>query len=90
MNIGSDMSSSDHSVRGRVNLRVWMVVGALVLVAGALFLLQRPAEAQINFNQFIVAILLAIRNAFAGSPFFGFIVAIIDQLIEAFGGAISG
>lgn len=43
------------------------------------------AAAQIDFRQFICPILLAIRNAFATSPFFGFIQAIINQLLAQFG-----
>ncbi len=42
-------------------------------------------DAQINFNQIFCAILLSIRNAFAGSPFFGFIAAAINALLIAFG-----
>ena len=90
MDIENDISGSGQSALRRFNGRVWMVVGAFVLLAGALFLLQSPAEAQIDFRQTIVAILLSIREAFANSPFAGFILAIIDALIAAFGGVISG
>ncbi len=41
--------------------------------------------AQIDFRQFICPILIAIRNAFAASPFFAFIQAIINQLLAQFG-----
>ncbi len=90
MNIESDISGSGERALRRSNVRVWMVVVAFVLLAGALFLLQSPAEAQIDFRQIIVGILLSIREAFADSPFAGFILAIIDALIAAFGGVISG
>ena len=90
MNIGNDMSRPAQSAARRFNGRVWMVVGAFVLLAGALVLLQAPAEAQIDFRQTIVAILLSMREAFADSPFAGFILAILDALIAAFGGVISG
>lgn len=46
--------------------------------------------AQINFAQFVCPTLIAIRNAFASSPFFSFVVAAIDPLLTAFGCTISG
>ena len=43
------------------------------------------ADAQINCSPIFCPILLSIRNAFAGSPFFGFIAAAINALLIAFG-----
>ena len=49
--------------------------------------------AQINvgelIRQIVCPILLSVRNAFAGSPFFSFVAAIIDQLLVSFGCVIS-
>ena len=41
--------------------------------------------AQINFRQIVCPILIAVRNAFANSPFFSFVQAAINPLIIAFG-----
>ena len=46
-------------------------------------------SAQLNFNQLFCSILLAVRNAFANSPFFSFIVAALNPIIVAFGCAPS-
>ena len=46
---------------------------------------ETAVNAQINFNQIFCAVLLSIRNAFAGSPFFSFIAAAINALLVAFG-----
>lgn len=43
------------------------------------------ANAQINFNQFVCAILLQIRAAFASSPFFAVVVAALNPILIAFG-----
>ncbi len=48
------------------------------------------ASAQINFAAIVCPILLAIRNAFANSPFFSFVDAILNQLLVFFGCAPSG
>ena len=80
----------ESAAASRMNVRVLIIVGALLLTAGALFLSQHAAEAQLPFGQFIVAILLGLRNSFANSPFFGFLVGIFDALIRAFGGIVSG
>ncbi len=45
--------------------------------------------AQIDIRQFVCPILLSIRAAFAGSPFFGFIAAALDPVIARFGCAPS-
>jgi hypothetical protein len=45
--------------------------------------------AQIDVRQFVCPILLSIRAAFAGSPFFGFIAAALDPIIAGFGCAPS-
>lgn len=42
-------------------------------------------SAQIQFGQFVCPILLAVRNAFASSPFFSFVVAAINPLLIRFG-----
>jgi hypothetical protein len=59
-------------------------VTASVASAGA------AAAAQIDFRQFVCPTLLAIRAAFASSPFFSFVVAAINPLLVAFGCTISG
>ena len=41
--------------------------------------------AQIDFRQIVCPILIAVRNAFASSPFFAFVRAAINPLIVAFG-----
>lgn len=91
--------------------RVVSLAATLLLVLGALVLVQQPAgaapggapvaaavavpsvgdgvNAQIDIRQFVCPILLAIRNAFAGSPFFGFIAAALDPIIASFGCAPS-
>ncbi|MDQ3896513.1 MAG: hypothetical protein M3326_04530 [Actinomycetota bacterium] len=46
--------------------------------------------AQINIAQIVCPILLAVRNAFASTPFFSFVQPILDQLLVAFGCTISG
>ncbi len=43
----------------------------------------------VDFRQIVCPILLAVRNAFAGSPFFAFIGGIINQLLVGFGCTIS-
>ena len=48
------------------------------------------ASAQVNFNQIFCSTLLAVRNAFANSPFFAFIQPVIDALLAQFGCVISG
>ena len=58
---------------------------ATTAAGGAVAAAVAGVDAQINFNQIFCAILLSIRNAFAGSPFFGFIAAAINALLIAFG-----
>lgn len=65
------------------------VFAAFALVLAWFVLVQSPAEAQIDFRQFVCPILLAIRNSFANSPFFGFVAPVIDQLLLAFGCGVS-
>lgn len=57
-------------------------VAAAVVVAGA-------GAAQINIGAIVCPTLLAIRNAFASTPFGGFVTPILNQLIIAFGCAPS-
>ena len=65
------------------------VFTAFALVLAWFVLVQSPAEAQIDFRQFVCPILLAIRNSFANSPFFAFVAPVIDQLLLAFGCGVS-
>jgi hypothetical protein len=47
-------------------------------------------NAQINIGQFACPILLAVRNAFASSPFFSFVVAALQPFLVLFGCVPSG
>jgi hypothetical protein len=57
-------------------------VAAAVVVSG-------PGAAQLEIGAITCPILLAVRAAFANSPFAGFVVPILNQLIVAFGCAPS-
>lgn len=46
-------------------------------------------NAQINIGQIVCPILIAIRNAFASTPFAGFVTPILNSLLAAFGCAPS-
>ena len=46
-------------------------------------------SSQIDIRQFVCPILLAVRNAFASSPFFSFVAAAINPLLVAFGCTVS-
>jgi len=48
------------------------------------------ANAQIDIRQFVCPILFAIRDAFAGTPFFGIVAAALDPILAAFGCLPSG
>ncbi len=63
--------------------------GAPVAAAVAVPSLGDGIAAQIDVRQFVCPTLLAIRAAFAGSPFFGFIAAALDPIIASFGCAPS-
>ena len=88
--------AGDHSTRTRATA----LVAALLLVLGMFVLVQQvdavPAgaaiaatavvgeHAQINIGQLICSILIAVRNAFASTPFGGFVTPILNALINAF------
>jgi hypothetical protein len=46
-------------------------------------------SAQIDIRQFVCPILIAVRNAFASSPFFSFVAAALNPIIAAFGCSVS-
>lgn len=71
--------------------RVWAaaVFAAFAVVIALFMLTQQPADAQIDFRQFVCPTLIAIRNAFANSPFFSFVTAAIDPILAAFGCTVS-
>lgn len=60
-------------------------VAAAVVVPAAV----AGVAAQIDIRQFICPILIAVRNAFASSPFFSFVAAAINPLLIAFGCGVS-
>lgn len=59
------------------------VAAALAVPAAA------GVAAQIDIRQFVCPILIAVRNAFARSPFFSFVAAAINRLIVRFGCGVS-
>lgn len=65
-------------------------VGAPAAAAIAAPALDGASAQIIDFAAIVCPILLAIRNAFADSPFFSFVEAILNQLLVAFGCAPSG
>jgi len=62
---------------------------AAASVAASVALVGGADAAQIDFRQIVCPILLAIRNAFAASPFFSFVVGILNTLLVRFGCAPS-
>ena len=86
-------------------LRAAAVLAAFALILTLFVLVQEPADAsvhaavatavaadvsaQIDFRQFVCPTLLAIRAAFANSPFFAFVTAALDPIIAAFGCGVS-
>jgi hypothetical protein len=60
-------------------------VGSSAAVAASVAAAVGVDNAQINFGQLICAILISVRSAFSGSPFFSFVVAALNPIIVAFG-----
>lgn len=58
-------------------------------VAASVALVGGDDAAQIDIRQIVCPILLAVRNAFAASPFFSFVAAILNSLLVGFGCAPS-
>ena len=70
-------------------VRAAVVFAAFAVVLAWFVLAQQPAEAQIDFRQFVCPTLIAIRNAFANSPFFSFVSGVLNSLLAAFGCGVS-
>lgn len=81
------------AARGLALGRSWRVrvavAAAFALILTWFVLAQQPAHAQIDVRQFVCPTLIAIRNAFASSPFFSFVAAAINPILSAFGCGVS-
>jgi len=104
MNNAITMNTTGGVAVRSLRLRVSSLLVASLLVFSAVLLLQHRAEAaparpaavtaQIDvgalIRQIACPILVSVRNAFAGSPFFSFAAPILNSLLASFGCNASG
>ena len=84
-----DISTMTAGLGRNRRVRAAVAFAAFAVVLAWFVLAQQPAEAQIDFRQFVCPTLIAIRNAFANSPFFSFVAQVLDGLLAAFGCGVS-
>jgi len=103
MNSGTLVMPAGNPAARTLRVRVGAVVASFALVFAMLVMVQDRADAapvsngavaaavapQINIQSIVCPTLLAIRAAFANTPFGGFVTPILNNLIVAFGCAPS-
>jgi hypothetical protein len=99
MNSGTLVMPAGSPAARTLRMRIGAVIAAFALVFAMLVMVQDRADAapvtrgavaeQINISSIVCPTLLAIRAAFANTPFGGFVTPILNNLIVAFGCAPS-